>query len=485
MAVAGELQHRYGRLLLKAARLEGPEVGDRMNGYLAAETCLAAAAILDASSDGGPEPDAEAAALLAALGYAPGDGESADPTECMANRRSLLRLAGNLQRLFRISPPDAPNLVFVGGEADSGLAGSRAGSGKTVSLSGAGLSLGDAFERCVGEGAEYLSQLESDGDIVDRGRPSDVSHGLDPAALSGILDMLTGDGADANPEIDWVAGRNLANDGPVLLPADLCLRRAEADREFTAPVSVGSGCAAGASDVAATQSAMLEVIERDAAALWWVGGRPPRPVSVETLAATGAAEFLNQLRGHAATRHTRLLDISTDLGVPCVAAVSLASDGRGFACGLAAGPTIGSAIRSAIVEMCQMELSHQVIALKRRQRGDDALNAHDLAHLKRGEAIDSDHPALRPRGMPNAWREVRDEQPPLQFGPRDIIDSIQELGAASFAVRLSRSRLSVPVSKVVAIGLQPFPSEYKTSRLKSEEGKLGRRGELAEPVPLL
>lgn len=458
---------------------------DRMNGYLAAETCRTAAAILDASFDGRAEPDDEAAALLAALGYRPGHAESADRTQCMANRRSLLRLAGNLQRLFRISPPDAPNLVFVGGEVDPGLVGSRAGSGNAVSLSGAGLSLRDAFERCVGEGAEYLSQLESDGDIVGRGRPSDVSHGLDPAALAGVLDMLTGDGADANPEIDWVAGRNLANDGPVLLPADLCLRRAEADRKFMPPVSVGSGCAAGASDAAATQSALLEVIERDAAALWWLGGRSPRPVSVETLAATGAAEFLNQLRGHATNRHTRLLDISTDLGVPCVSSVSLASDGKGFACGLAAGPTIGSALRSAIVEMCQMELSHQIIALKRRQRGDDALNTHDRAHLKRGEAIDADHPALRPMGMPNAWREVRVEEPPTQLGLRDVIGNIQEFGAAGFSVRLSRDRLSIPVSKVVTIGLQPFPSEYKTSRLKSEEGKLGRRSELTEQIPLL
>ncbi len=452
-----------------------------MNGYLAAETCRAAAAILDESSVGRPEPDAEVAALLAALGYLPGRGDSVDLAESLANRRSLLRLAGELQRLFQISPPDAPNLVFVGGEAGSGLG----GSGNTVSLSGAGLSLRGAFERCVGEGAEYLSQLESDGDIVDRGRPSDVSHGLDPSALSGILDMLTGDGAHANPEIDWVAGRRLADDGPVLLPADLCLRRAEVNGDFTPRVSVGSGCAAGVSDAAATQSALLELIERDAAALWWLGGRPARPISVETLAATGAAEFLNQLRGHAATRHSRLLDITTDLGVPCIASVSLANDGKGFACGLAAGPTIGSAMRSAIVEMCQMELSHQIIALKRRQRGDDALNAHDLAHLKRGEAIDADHPALQPRGMPNAWRDVRDEQPPPQLGLRGIIDSIQEHGAAGFAVRLSRNRLSVPVSKVVAIGLQPFPSEYKTSRLKSEEGKLGRRSELTEPVPLL
>ena len=165
---------------------------------------------------------------------------------------------------------------------------------------------------------------------------------------------------------------------------------------------------------AATMSALLEVIERDAAALWWVGGRPPRPISLETGAAAGAEVFLQQLRGAAATRYSRLLDITTDVGVPTVAAISLAADGAGFACGLAAGLTVGSAIRSAIVEMCQMELSHRVIAAKRRQRGDAALNAHDLEHLKRGRAVDADNPLIQPKGPPNDWRPTGDRSAQLE-----------------------------------------------------------------------
>ena len=64
-------------------------------------------------------------------------------------------------------------------------------------------------------------------------------------------------------------------------------------------------------------------------------------------------------------RRTWLLDITTDIGVPCVAAVSCRADGSGFAFGLAARPALEAAVRSAILEMCQLELADAVVATKR------------------------------------------------------------------------------------------------------------------------
>jgi ribosomal protein S12 methylthiotransferase accessory factor len=65
-----------------------------------------------------------------------------------------------------------------------------------------------------------------------------------------------------------------------------------------------------------------------------------------------------------------LLDITTDIGVPCVAAVSCQPDGSGFAFGLSARPQLVA----AITEMCRLELSDAVISAKRSERGDAALN---------------------------------------------------------------------------------------------------------------
>ena len=441
-------------------------MGDGADGLLAPEVCQAAAAILGGEPVGDTALETRATRLLAALDYRPGE-ESGDCDEARI-RAALLRLAGRFQRLFPIAPPESPNLVFVGGEVAPGEVGANAEDEGAVSLAGAGSTVAQAFERCVGEGAEYLSQLETGDDIADRGPPTDVAHGLEPAALSAMLAMLPRAEDRDTPNLDWVAGRRMSDGRPVLLPADLCLRRAPGPAGEVPLVNVGTGCAAGPTIEAATISALLEAIERDAAALWWAGGRPPRPLSLETGAAAGAEAFLAQLRGAVATRHSRLLDITTDLDVPCVAAVSLAMDGSGFACGLAAGTTIGSAVRSAMVEMCQMELSHQVIALKRRQRGDAALNAHDRAHLERGRAIGAGHPIIQPRGVPRDWRPLdgRLAGPALGY----VLDRIAAAGAQAYGVDCTRSGLAIPVVKVVAAGLQPYPSKIDTPRLLCNHG---------------
>lgn len=437
-------------------------MGDGADGLLAPEVCQAAAAILGGEAVGTAALETRATRLLSALDYRP-DEDSGDCDEAR-NRGALLRLAGRFQRLFPIAPPDSPHLVFIGAEVAPGDVGAiPEDEDGAVSLAGAGVTVAQAFERCVGEGAEYLSQLEAGDDIADRGPPTDVSHGLEPAALSAMLALLPRSEGGDPPNLDWVAGRRVSDGRPVLVPADLCLRRAQGSSGPAPLVNVGTGCAAGPTIEAATISALLEAIERDAAALWWAGGRPPRPLSLETGAAAGAEAFLAQLRGGVATRHSRLLDITTDLAVPCVAAVSLAADGSGFACGLAAGITIGSAVRSAMVEMCQMELSHQVIALKRRQRGDAALNAHDRAHMERGRAIGASHPIIQPRGAPRDWRPVEDR--PAGRALSDILDRIATAGAQAYAVDCTREGLAIPVVKVVAAGLQPYPSKIETPRL--------------------
>lgn len=438
-------------------------MGEGADGLLDPDVCLAAAAVLRGRPLGDAALGTRANRLLTALDYRPSEDDGRDG---MDNRSALLDLASRFQRLFPVVPPESPDLVFVGGEVTPGAIGASPEHPGPVSLAGAGVAFASAFERCVGEGAQFLSQLEADDDIADCGAPTDVPHRLEPDVLSAMLTMLPQAGARDRQPLGWVAGRRLSDGQPVLLPADLCLRRAPGAGGPPPLVNIGTGCAAGQSIEAATTSALLEAIERDAAALWWVGGRPSRPLSLEAGAAAGAEAFLAGLRAGVTTRNSRLLDITTDLGVPCIAAVSLAVDGSGFACGLAARMTLGSAVRSAIVEMCQMELSHQVIALKRRQRGDAALNAHDRAHLERGQAINAGHPVIQPRGAARDWH-VADGRPVGSVGGLgDMLDRLAAAGIQAFAVDCTREWMAIPVIKVVVVGLQPYPSKIETQRLQ-------------------
>jgi ribosomal protein S12 methylthiotransferase accessory factor len=131
------------------------------------------------------------------------------------------------------------------------------------------------------------------------------------------------------------------------------------------------------------------LIERDAMSLWWRGGRRARPIAGDSEAGRGAAELLVQLRQGQHERQCWLLDITTDIGIPAVAAISANQDGYGFAFGLGARLSVAEAASAAIFELCQVELGQHVVARKRRESGAAALNENDLRQLRRGTLFDT------------------------------------------------------------------------------------------------
>src|SRR5262249_31041087 len=129
------------------------EAGDSSASTIASLFNRAAAYLL------GPQiaaPAEDIAKLLQTLDYA---ADEAAP-DVRANRVALLEAAAQFLRIFQLESPDAPGLIFLGGELSaSRIAPAHVGA-PPASVGGMGLSFGAAFEACVGEGVEYLSQLE-------------------------------------------------------------------------------------------------------------------------------------------------------------------------------------------------------------------------------------------------------------------------------------------------------------------------------------
>ncbi len=150
------------------------------------------------------------------------------------------------------------------------------------------------------------------------------------------------------------------------------------------------GIAAHRSFGEATAAALHEAIERDAVAVWWVGGRRARPIGLETLIRADAPRLLATLRGSATHRSTALFDLTTDHGVPVVGAFSFDADGGRFAGGYACRADTGAAIRSAVVELAQNELGYDVLAFKKRQFGEAAVSDADRRLARRTEALPPD-----------------------------------------------------------------------------------------------
>jgi ribosomal protein S12 methylthiotransferase accessory factor len=427
---------------------------------------------------GAPLAD-DVASLLRTLEYEPNCATS----DVLANRVALLKAAAGFSRVFQLNAPDAPGLVFLGGEIDPGLAAPAHAQAARAGVGGMGLSLRSAFEACIGEGIEYLCQYESGDEPLLVKNAKEIVAAAQGEGRGYIESLLAKTGTAADAQLECLAATALSSDRTLLLPADVCLRRGPDRMRITPPFLLSTGCAAGRTRAHAVLHGLCELVERDAAGLWWRGGQRGRPLALEDPALREAAALLAGLRQGAKSRRTWLLDITTDLGIPAVAAISAHADGKGFACGLGARPTLAGAARGAIMELCQIELAHAVVAAKRAEGGEERLNARDRDHVTRATRIDADTCSLlHPLGMP-----VRREACVSDDTTAQIQWLAAHLAAADievFVLDLTRPRFGAPVARVVAPGLQMEPSQLQSTRLQKAIAATGGGQVLTDGISL-
>ncbi len=141
------------------------------------------------------------------------------------------------------------------------------------------------------------------------------------------------------------------------------------------------------------------------------------------------------------------------------------------------------AIKAALLELCQSELGHHLVAAKRKVRGEAALNEVDRRKLDRASNLDARScDLLHPAGFP-------EEIPPTTptetaDGIRKIVEYLQRIQVEPLLVDLTRPELHVPAARVIAPGLQPFPSSLRTDRLMRVIGDLGTRAAKPVGIPL-
>lgn len=379
-----------------------------------------------------------------------------------------------LERLFLLRSAAAPGLHFVGGI--TAAMGAWCQPRAPMSVGGAGLDLDEAVASCVGEGIERTCQWEQPGDVVESASSVDRS----PAQLCSLAEALLkglGEVGSSGP-VDLVRGTVLGDGGDVLIPADWCLRRLRVGPLAVPGAALSTGCAAGATLEDAAARALLELIERDAAGLWWHGGIRGRPIASNTPAADALRRILGEIRAGALGRQTTILDITSDLGVPVVAAVSWEADARGVVCGLACRPELHSAVRAAIIEMAQMELGLELARYKRAHLDNGVLSADDRRHLRRATELHADtcH-LLHPDGAARASPSLAPD--PDRLGA--IARRLRQHGVAAYLVDLSRRGAPLPVVKAIAPRLQQMPGDLVTARLAAARA----RGGDGQGIPVL
>ncbi|TSE00236.1 hypothetical protein C1D09_032435 [Mesorhizobium intechi] len=401
--------------------------------------------------------------LLGALGYLD-SGDTDLGSMATNNRQGLLSAAANFGNLFRLHARHAPGLHFFGAQVHRRWGDSA--SPTSASFSGVGLNPGQAFEACIGEGIEYHSEWQVPHGTMNRTIVDGVDDWQDARLAEHLDDFRVQSGFGESDR--WVPVRRLDDGRQGYLPETLFIRGANRSGWVTS-----CGCAAGVTHEAALTSALLEAIERDAAAAWWRSRRGGRLIGLEALAGAGVLDLLARIRQEKLGRCTQFLDISGEFPAPVIAALSFDAYGRGLAVGLACRLDAGNALKAALLEMCQMELALDLAAMKRAEQGVEGLDEVDRPRAERPEtpgAIDTD---LVSRLSSSVLMHKNDEKG-LNFV--SLVGEMLKEQYRIYTADLTTPMFDIPVAKVFVPGLQPFPSPFQSRRLRSLIDQAGPSG---------
>ncbi|KUO20276.1 TOMM precursor leader peptide-binding protein [Streptomyces dysideae] len=222
-----------------------------------------------------------------------------------------------------------------------------------------------------------------------------------------------------------------------------------------------NGNAAGSSLEDAVVQGFLELVERDAVALWWYNRLRQPGLDLDAF----DEPWLTGLRdGLARTgRQVWALDLTSDLGIPVVVAASRCADGTvphtvyGF--GAHFDPRL--ALRRALTEMIQM--------LPPAASGTTPC-APEQPHLL-------PDPGQSAR-TPGSWPYRRNDD--LLADVEDIRSLVAAHGMELLVLDQTRPDVGIPVVKVLVPGLRPFYARFAPGRLYEVPVRLGHLG---RPTP--
>jgi thiazole/oxazole-forming peptide maturase SagD family component len=279
------------------------------------------------------------------------------------------------------------------------------------------------------------------------------------------------------PDIDdraeeWIQASCLTDGQEVLVPAAYAfIGYPEPDGLSQSYVGNSSGCAASGRLEDATVAGFLELVERDAAAIWWYGKHLRGGIDLTGLA------FAEQVRSwlKSRARTCDVVDISTDLEIPACAAVSVRDDSSGLVLGFAADFNAQRAIEKAVTELVQLTLV------------TDLEHAHaQPASRGAGKSQAHGHGFLQP-AIEHSWQNGP-ETSFANISVQTCIDLCKRHDLDLIAVDLTRPTVNIPVVRVIVPGLRQTLPAFGPGRLFDVPDRLGWQHQLTEkdlnPQPL-
>lgn len=270
-------------------------------------------------------------------------------------------------------------------------------------------------------------------------------------------------------QLDWTPVWSLTEQRHRLLPTKfLYFGTPEPDNRCTRADSNGN--AAGSCLEDAILQGSLELVERDAVALWWYNRTTMPGVDL----AAFDDPWIDKLRRHYAElgRELWVLDVTSDLGIPVMTAISrrLGTESEDILFGFGAHFDPAVAVRRALTELNQLLPA----VLDRGYAFDDpdAMNWLRTATL-------ANQPYLAPdldtrHRVPADFGYVSRQD--LREDVSAIVRTMAEHGLQTLVLDQTRPDIGLPVVKMIVPGLRSFWARFAPGRLYDVPVRLGRVG---------
>jgi ribosomal protein S12 methylthiotransferase accessory factor len=417
-------------------------------------------------------------AVLTSGGY-----RSVTPAETVARfRKHVSPLTGVVSQLERIKSEPAPDIGFLARQSFSPrpealdapqarLIADSYGTGTTADECEAS-ALMQAIERYCGifHGDEIRTTRRFvDFPVGDAIPPNDslllsdgqYEHGLNGAAQGrvGRFDPLA--------ETEWSPVWSLRDERFKYLPTGLLYFFHEASGDQIGPDS--NGCASGNKFEEAIIQGFLELIERDACAIWWYNRLRRAEIDLDKV----GDNYIRDLRAEFAAKGRGLwvLDVTSDLGIPVAVAVSHWKDGEKERVEFGAGAHFD--VRVATLRAIT-ELNRSLVIDRMKRRSADQASEEKVAALS---VPLRKNPYVVPHGKAPIRRSSFSK-----FASLDRRDQVlacvklaKRFGLDFLVLDQTRPDIQAPVARVIVPGLRHFHPRFAPGRLYEVPVKLGLR----------
>jgi oxazoline/thiazoline synthase len=323
---------------------------------------------------------------------------------------------------------------------------------------GKGSSAAEARAACIGEAAERTScRFHGNEHLIESVLADLGEAAVDPRALLLYSErqyaartewnantseaQRIGEPFEPDARIQWVAVKAWTSGRLRYVPAGFCYL----GHEVPFCGADTNGCASGDSFEAAVLAGLLELVERDAVAVWWYN-RICRPgVEAELQRLPRISVLTETLEGMGWRCY--LLDLTTDLQIPVCAAVGSKSSSGRFVFGSAAGIDMEHAARGALLEL--------------------------------GASCLTDDIGVRLDVEPWLFPSIEDHESPTSAATEpahaldECVEQVERCGLEVLVLDITRPELGIPAVRVLAPGLRPWVARFAPGRLYDTPVALG------------